>query len=53
LNKGIALARVPVETKTSCLVDMRGKLVPALVIKPPFVRQGKKTFSNMMERENE
>jgi aminomethyltransferase len=53
LGKGIALARVPVETKSTCLVDMRGKLVPALVIKPPFVRQGKKTFSNMMERENE
>ncbi|MDR3478954.1 MAG: glycine cleavage system aminomethyltransferase GcvT [Gammaproteobacteria bacterium] len=41
LNKGIALARVPVNTKESCLVGMRGKLVPAQVVKPPFVRQGK------------
>jgi aminomethyltransferase len=41
LNKGIALARVPLETQDSCLVEMRGKLVPAQVVKPPFVRQGK------------
>jgi aminomethyltransferase len=53
LNKGIALARVPIDTGDSCLVEMRGKYVIAQVIKPPFVRQGKKTFSNMTERENE
>jgi aminomethyltransferase len=53
LNRGIALARVPVETGQQCFVDIRGKWVPAQVIKPPFVRQGKQTFSNMMERENE
>lgn len=44
LNKGIALARVPAEIGTHCQVDMRGKRVPAQVIKPPFVRQGEKTF---------
>jgi aminomethyltransferase len=53
LNKGIALARVPATIGTQCLVEMRGKHVTAQVIKPPFVKQGKKTFSNMMERENE
>jgi aminomethyltransferase len=53
LSKGIALARVPQGTGTHCQIEIRGKLVPALVIKPPFVKQGKKTFSNMMERENE
>jgi aminomethyltransferase len=53
LNKGIALARVPAGTGNQCLVEMRGKNVTAQVIKPPFVRQGKKTFSNMTERENE
>jgi aminomethyltransferase len=53
LNKGIALARVPAGTGNLCYVEMRGKQVPAQVIKPPFVRQGKKTFSNMTERENE
>lgn len=44
LNKGIALARVPAGVGAQCMVEMRGKLVPAQVIKPPFVRQGKKTF---------
>ncbi|MHB1946528.1 MAG: glycine cleavage system aminomethyltransferase GcvT [Gammaproteobacteria bacterium] len=44
LNKGIALARVPAEVGTHCFVEMRGKQVPVQVIKPPFVRQGKKTF---------
>jgi aminomethyltransferase len=53
LNKGIALARVPVGIGANCQIEMRGKAVPAAVIKPPFVKQGKKTFSNVMERENE
>lgn len=44
LGKGIALARVPAEVGVECFVEMRGKQVPAQVIKPPFVRQGKKTF---------
>lgn len=44
LSKGIALARVPAATGDECLVEMRGKQVLAQVIKPPFVRQGKKTF---------
>ncbi len=44
LNKGIALARVPASTGDVCLVEMRGKYVPAQVVKPPFVRQGKKYF---------
>jgi aminomethyltransferase len=53
LGKGIALARLPAQVGQHCFVDMRGKHVPAQVIKPPFVRQGKKTFSHLMERENE
>lgn len=53
LSKGIALARIPQGAGTHCLVEIRNKLVPVAVIKPPFVKQGKKTFSNMMERENE
>lgn len=44
LNKGIALARVPAATDKQCNVDMRGKKIPAKVIKPPFVRKGEKTF---------
>lgn len=42
LNKGIALARVPAKTGETCMVEMRGKLVLAQVIKPPFVRKDKK-----------
>jgi len=53
LGKGIALARVPAGTTGQCQIEMRGKLVTAQVIKPPFIRHGKKTFRNMMERENE
>lgn len=41
LNKGIALARVPAATVNSCMVEMRGKLVPARVVNPPFVRKDK------------
>jgi aminomethyltransferase len=53
LNKGIALARIPAGNATQCTIEMRGKQVAAMIIKPPFVKHGKKTFSNMMERENE
>ena len=41
LGKAIAFARVPVETGSSCTVDMRGRPLPAHVVKPPFVRNGK------------
>ncbi|HSW93130.1 MAG TPA: glycine cleavage system aminomethyltransferase GcvT [Gammaproteobacteria bacterium] len=51
LNKGIALARVPVNTGDECSVEIRGKAVPARIIKPPFVRHGKKTFSETVERQ--
>ncbi|KTD54881.1 glycine cleavage system protein T [Legionella sainthelensi] len=41
LEKSIALARVPVETGEEVMVDIRGKLVPATVGKPRFVKLGK------------
>lgn len=41
LGKAIAFARVPKNTGDSCKVDMRGRLMEARVVKPPFVRQGK------------
>lgn len=44
LNKGIALARVPAAIATECSVEMRGKNIPAKVVKPPFVRKGEKAF---------
>lgn len=44
LTKSIALARIPAETGKQCFVDIRHKLFPVQVIKPPFVRHGKKIF---------
>ncbi len=41
LQQSIALARVPVETGEQVLVDIRGKLIPAKVGKPRFIKQGK------------
>lgn len=44
LGFSIAMARVPVATQASAEVDIRGKLVPVRVIRPSFVRNGKKVF---------
>ncbi|MEJ2346349.1 MAG: glycine cleavage system aminomethyltransferase GcvT [Gammaproteobacteria bacterium] len=41
LGRSIGLARVPAGTGSTVAVDIRGKLVPARVVKPPFVRHGK------------
>jgi aminomethyltransferase len=41
LGCSIALARVPAETGDRCQVEIRGKLLAARVVKPPFVRNGK------------
>jgi aminomethyltransferase len=41
LEQSIALARVPAKTGEQVLVDIRGKLIPAQVGKPRFVKQGK------------
>ena len=40
LGKSIAFARVPMETGDRVMVDMRGKLLPARVTKPRFVKNG-------------
>jgi len=40
LGRSIALARVPVATGDSCQVEIRGRLLAAKVVKPPFVRNG-------------
>lgn len=42
LGFSIAMARVPATVGDSAEVDIRGKLVPVKVIKPAFVRMGKK-----------
>ena len=41
LGVAVALARVPASTGDTCDVLIRDKRIPAKVVKPPFVRQGK------------
>ena len=41
LQKAIAMARVPATIGEYCQVEIRGKLLPARVVKMPFVRNGK------------
>jgi aminomethyltransferase len=40
LERSIGLARVPAATGGSVTVDIRGRLLPARVVKPPFARNG-------------
>ena len=48
LGFAIALARVPVLAKGQAHIDRRGKLVPVELVKPPFVRKGKKIFESLI-----
>jgi aminomethyltransferase len=41
LGRSIGLARVPSATKGSVEVEVRGRYLPARVVRPPFVRNGK------------
>jgi aminomethyltransferase len=41
LKVAIALARVPVDCADQCEIEIRGKRLPAKVVKPSFVRNGK------------
>ena len=41
LNRAIALARVDTGVGARCQVEIRGKRLPARVVKPPFVRHGR------------
>jgi aminomethyltransferase len=45
LERSIAFARVPAATRERVQVDIRGKLLNARVVKPPFVRFGKSLVS--------
>ena len=49
LQRGIALARVPAGVTHICEVDVRGKLLEAIVIKPPFVKNGQSTISSFIQ----
>ena len=44
LGYSIALARLPRAAKGTAQVDIRGKLLPCRIVRPPFVRNGKKVF---------
>ena len=41
LERSIGLARVPAQTGDRCEVEIRGRLIAARVVRPPFVRNGK------------
>ena len=41
LGQAIALARVPADAGDACEVEIRGKRLPARIVKYPFVRHGK------------
>ena len=45
LNRSIALARLPLDAGDAVRVDVRGKLLSARVVRPPFVRNGKPLIS--------
>jgi aminomethyltransferase len=45
LERSIGLARVPVATGTQVQVEVRGRLLPARVVRAPFVRHGKVLIS--------
>lgn len=49
LERSIALARVPADIGHQCYVEIRNKQIPAQVIKPPFVRHGKKMFEGELK----
>jgi aminomethyltransferase len=40
IERSIGLARVPAATTDRCEVEIRGRLLPARIVKPPFVRNG-------------
>jgi len=44
LGYSIALARVPQAAQGDCEAEIRGKWLPARIVKPPFVRKGRKVF---------
>jgi aminomethyltransferase len=44
LGYSIALARLPRRAAGGCTVDIRGKPVPARIVRPPFVRRGRQVF---------
>jgi aminomethyltransferase len=44
LGHSIALARLPRAASGMCEVEVRGKRLPARIVRPPFVRKGKRVY---------
>ncbi len=44
LGYSIALARLPRRAADRCTVDIRGREAPARIVRPPFVRRGRRVF---------
>jgi aminomethyltransferase len=44
LGFSVAFARLPKDVNTPVTIDRRGTRVPVRIVKPPFVRNGKKVF---------
>jgi aminomethyltransferase len=44
LEGSIALARLPIAAEGSCQVEIRNRLVEAVIVEPPFVRDGKPRY---------
>jgi aminomethyltransferase len=47
LGYSIALARLPKAANGAAQVDIRGKLLPCRIVRPPFVRNGKQVFEKI------
>jgi len=50
LQRAIALARVPAATAGAVQVDIRGKLLEARIVEPPFVRRGAQKGSHLQTK---
>jgi aminomethyltransferase len=50
LGVGIALARIPAEAKGSAEVEIRGRRLPVLIVRPPFVRNGRRVYKDPAPR---
>tara|TARA_B100000029_G_scaffold474147_1_gene516174 strand:- start:177 stop:1085 length:909 start_codon:yes stop_codon:yes gene_type:complete len=44
LGRSIGLARLPAEAQGDCEIELRGQRLGAQIVKPPFVRRGKRVY---------
>ena len=46
LSVGIALARIPADARGAAEVEIRGKRLPVHIVRPPFVRNGRRVYKD-------